>query len=58
VNRDDLLDIQIDESGLLTFASDVQEGKFGEISIFVSQIPRIDAMREEPPDQLYYYSFQ
>ena len=48
----------IDETAILAFVTEVKNGKLGVISTTASQLPLIEARREEANERVFYYSFQ
>lgn len=50
--------IDFDETTLLTFITETKNGEHERIEITASQLPRIEVLREEPAEQIYYYSFK
>ncbi len=48
----------IDETAILAFVTETKNGKLSVISTTASQMPRIEARREEATEPVYYYSFQ
>lgn len=48
----------IDETAILAFVTEAKNGKLGVISTTASQLPLIEAQREETSELIFYYSFQ